>query len=66
MNRSIQVEGAFAVIKEDMKLHELKVRGKNSVKREIGLFCITYNFNRYISKLGKNKIGTVLHSLKSA
>lgn len=66
MNRSIQVEGAFAVIKEDMKLRKLKVRGKNSVKREIALFCIAYNFNRYISKLSKNKIGIVLHSLKSA
>ncbi|WP_338949826.1 transposase [Fusobacterium nucleatum] len=65
MNRSIQVEGAFAV-KEDMKLRKLKVRGKNSVKREIALFCIAYNFNRYISKLSKNKIGIVLHSLKSA
>ena len=66
MNRSIQVEGAFAVIKEDMKLRKLKVRGKNSVKREIALFCIAYNFNRYIFKLSKNKIGTVLHPLKSA
>ena len=66
MNRSIQIEGAFAVIKEDMKLCKLKVKGKNSVKREIALFCIAYNFNRYISKLSKNKIGTVLHSLKSA
>ena len=62
MNRSIQVEGAFTVIKEDMKLYKFK----NSVKREISLFCIAYNFNRYISKLRKNKIGTVLHSLKSA
>ena len=55
MNRSIQVEGAFAVIKEDMKLRKLKVRGKNSVKREIALFYIAYNFNRYISKLSKIK-----------
>ena len=66
MNRSIQIEGAFAVIKEDMKLCKLKVKGKNSVKREIALFSIEYNFNRYISKLSKNKIETVLHSLKSA
>ena len=51
-----------------MKLCKLKVKGKgkNSVKREIALFCIAYNFNRYISKLSKNKIETVLHSLKSA
>jgi len=62
MNRSIQVEGAFAVIKEDMKLHKLK----NGVKREIVLFCIAYNFNKYIFKLSKNKIREILHSLKSA
>ena len=51
MNRSIQVEGAFAVLKEDMKLCKLKVRGKESAKREIGIFCIAYNFNRYLAKL---------------
>ena len=55
MNRSIQIEGAFAVIKEDMKLCKLKVKGKNSVKRKIALFCIEYNFNRYISKLSKTE-----------
>ena len=32
MNRSIQVEGAFAVLKEDMNLRKLKVRGKESAK----------------------------------
>ena len=37
MNRSIQVERAFAVLKEEMKLRKLKVRGKNSTKREIRL-----------------------------
>lgn len=34
MNRSIQVEGAFAVIKENMKLRKLKIRGKDAVKAE--------------------------------
>ena len=32
MNRSIQVEGAFAVLKEDMNLRKLKVRGKRECK----------------------------------
>ena len=66
MNRSIQVEGAFAVLKEDMKLRKLKVRGKKSVKREIGLFCIAYNFNKYLTKLSRKKQGIVLHPLKIA
>ena len=55
MNRSIQVEGAFAILKEDMKLRKLKVRGKESAKREIGVFCIAYNFNRYLAKLVRKK-----------
>lgn len=66
LNRSIQVEGAFAVLKEDMKLRKLKVRGKTSVLREICLFCMGYNFNRYISRSLRNCKGTTLHSLKAA
>ena len=66
LNRSIQVEGAFAVLKEDMKLRKLKVRGKPSVLREIGLFCIGYNFNRYISRSLRNCKGTTLHPLQTA
>ena len=66
MNRSIQVEGAFAVLKEDMNLRKLKVRGKESAKREIALFCIAYNFNRYLTKLIRKKQGVILHPLKIA
>lgn len=65
LNRSIQVEGAFAVLKEDMKLRKLKVRGKRSVLREIGIFCVGYNFNRYISRRIRNSKGTTLHPLKA-
>ena len=40
MNRSIQVEGAFVVLKEDMKLRKLKMSGKRSILREVGIFCL--------------------------
>ena len=66
MNRSIQVEGAFAVLKENMKLRKLKVRGKNRVLREICLFCLGYNLNRLIQRGKTNKKGTTLHPLKTA
>ena len=66
MNRSIQVEGAFAVLKEDMKLRKLKVRGKERAQREIGAFCIAYNFNKYLAKLIRKKQGVILHPLKTA
>ena len=63
LNRSIQVEGAFTVLKEDMKLRKLKVREKTSVLREIYLFCMGYNFNRYNLR---NCTGTTFHLLKTA
>lgn len=66
LNRSIQVEGAFAVLKENMKLRKLKVRGKRSVLREIGIFCMGYNFNRYISRRIRNCKGTTIHPLEAA
>ncbi|EFE86155.1 hypothetical protein FUSPEROL_01899 [Fusobacterium periodonticum ATCC 33693] len=66
MNRCIQVEGAFAILKEDMKLRKLKVKGKESAKREIGLFCIAYNFNRYLAKLVRKKAGSNIASIKNS
>lgn len=66
MNRSIQVERAFAVLKEDMKLRKLKVRAKSSVLREICLFRLSYNINRLIQREKNNRKETTLHSLKTA
>lgn len=34
MNRSIQVEGAFGVLKSDYEFNRFLTRGKNSVKTE--------------------------------
>ena len=34
MNRSIQVEGSFGLIKETLKFRKLKIRGKENVERE--------------------------------
>ena len=66
LNRSIQVERAFTVLKEDMKLRKLKKKKKTSVLREIYLFCMGYNFNRYISRNLRNCTGTTFHLLKTA
>ena len=66
MNRSIQVEGAFTILKENMKLRKLKVRGKNRVLREICLFCLGYNLNSLIQRGKTNKKRTMLHPLKTA
>ena len=39
MNRSIQVEGAFGVLKSDYEFNRFLTRGKNSVKTEFILLC---------------------------
>ena len=44
MNRSIQVEGAFGVLKNDYEFQRFLLRGKTKVKLEILLLCMGYNW----------------------
>lgn len=45
--RSIQVEGAFGVIKQDMKFTRFIRRGLKNTKMEFLLVCLGYNFRKY-------------------
>ncbi|MDF9867851.1 transposase [Bacilli bacterium PM5-3] len=57
VQRSIQVEGAFGVIKEDMKYRRISRKGIENVKTEIKLLCLGYNLMKYHNKkYRKNKI----------
>ena len=47
IERSIQVEGAFGVIKENMKYRRLSRRGIENVKTELTLVCLAYNLKKY-------------------
>jgi transposase len=51
VNRSIQVEGAFGVLKNDYNFNRFLTRGKNSVKTEFTLLCLGYNVNKLHSKI---------------
>ena len=51
MNRSIQVEGAFGVLKNDYEFQRFLLRGKTKVKREILLLCMGYNLNKLHAKI---------------
>lgn len=66
MNRSIQVEGSFALLKETLKFRRLKIRGKMDVIREIGFLMMGYNFKIHIQKMKNKKYGNILHELKEA
>lgn len=66
MNRSIQVEGAFGVLKNDYDFQRFLLRGKTKVKLEILLLCFGYNVNKLHGKIQKDRLGSHLFPLKTA
>lgn len=66
VNRSIQVEGAFGVLKDDYNFHRFLTRGKISVKNEFILLCFGYNVNKLHAKIQNERVGKPLHQLKTA
>jgi len=66
INRSIQVEGAFGVLKQDMGFRRFLMRSGVKVYTELLLLCLSYNVNKLHSKIQKLRCGTYLHIPKSA
>lgn len=54
--RSIQVEGAFGIIKRGMSYERLARRGLKNAEMEFKLVCLGYNFRMYHSFWLKNKL----------
>ena len=65
-NRSIQVEGAFGVLKQDMGFRRFLMRGGVKVYTELLLLCLAYNINKLHSKIHNRRCGTYLHIPKAA
>ncbi|MBR3241800.1 MAG: IS1182 family transposase [Parasporobacterium sp.] len=53
MNRSIQAEGAFGVIKQDRKYRRISRKGHENVRLEIFLVLLGYNLYKYCRKQTK-------------
>lgn len=66
MNRSIQVEGAFGVLKSDYEFQRFLLRGKTKVKLEFLLLCLGYNINKMHAKIQSERTGSHLFQIKSA
>jgi transposase len=66
MNRSIQAEGAFGVLKEDRQFDRFLTRGCTNVTTELLLLCFGYNVNKLHAKIQNERCGKPLHELKSA
>ena len=64
MNRSIQVEGSFANIKEDMEFRRYLYRGKTNVTAQSILLAIGYNINKLHHKIQAGRTGQHLFPLK--
>lgn len=65
MNRSIQVEGSFAVIKEDMGFRQYLYRGKENVLAQSILAAIAHNINKLHYKIQGGRTGQFLTDLKT-
>ena len=66
MNRSIQAEGSFAVIKEDMNFRRYLYRGKENVLAQSILLAIAYNINKLHFKIQGGRTGQFLSELKAS
>lgn len=64
MNRSIQAEGSFANIKEDMGFRRYLYRGNANVTAQSILLAIGYNINKLHHKIQAGRTGQHLFPLK--
>lgn len=66
MNRSIQVEGSFADVKEDMNFRRYLYRGKANTLAESILLAMGRNINKLHCKIQSGRTGHHLFELKTA
>ena len=66
INRSIQAEGVFAMIKGDMDFRRFMMRGKKNVAVEWCLVSMAYNILKLHHKAQTGRLGTHLVIPKTA
>ena len=65
-NRSIQAEGSFGDIKQDMKFRRYLSKGTTNVLAESVLLAMARNINKLHNKIQKGRTATHLFPVKSA
>jgi transposase len=60
VNRSIQAEATFAMVKEDMRFRRFLLRGNVKVEAEWTLMAIAYNILKLFHKMLTGRLGTSL------
>jgi len=64
MNRSIQVEGSFANVKEDMGMRRYSYRGRENVLTESIIVALAFNISRLDHRIKAGRTGLHLYELK--
>ena len=64
MNRSIQVEGSFATVKEDMNFRQYLYRGNGNVLAQSILVAIAHNINKLHHRIQSSRTGKHLFPMK--
>lgn len=65
VSRSIQVEGSFGELKQDMQFRRYLSRGTENVLAESILLAMARNMNKLHNKIQNDRTGTHLFPLKS-
>lgn len=60
MNRSIQVEGAFGIIKQDFGFRRFLTRGKSKVETQFFLLSFAFNIEKLCNRIESNRFGKSL------
>lgn len=60
MNRSIQVEGAFGVIKQDFRFRRFLTRGKAKTETQFFLISFAYNVEKLCNRINSGRFGRSL------
>ena len=66
MNRSIQSEGAFGVIKQNYGFRQFLLRGHKKVSTEVLVLAMAYNINKLHAKIQHDRTGTQLFEKDTA
>ena len=65
MNRSIQVEGAFGVLKQDFGFKRFLMRGKRNIETQFFLLAFAFNIEKFCNKKKFGRFGQDLFPLKA-
>ena len=66
VNRSIQVEGVFGVLKQDYGFRRFLTRGKKNNETRLFILAMAFNIQKLCSRIANGRFGQALFKLKAA